>query len=202
MKKVMCLVAVLVLGGCSKVEEATDNSSVKPSSSSVVSSSEWTVNSSITSVTSESTTPISSEPIVEATSEPTTEPELPVISEADLAGKVYSGEAIFDDGSRSAYTISFNAVKNPDLEGDVLFTSFPGSMPGTMEYFDRMTIVVTGPNSYRVTAEQPNTDSVTGQSWITLDIVKHGENQIEFRLGDKYFVLTYDEQVTSQLNGS
>lgn len=129
------------------------------------------------------------------------EPELPTISEGDLLGKVYSGEAIFTDGHRVPYTISFNAVKNAELIGDVLFTSFPGSQAGAMEYFDRMTIVVTGPNTYRVTAEQPTVESIPGQPWVTLDVVKSADNQIAFSLADKQFVLSYDEQVTSQLGG-
>lgn len=201
MKKIVCLVAVLFLVGCSKkVEQGTDKSSTRPSSSTVESSRE---SSTSTSSTSSATSESSSSALIYETStvQPIIEPEVPALSEADLLGKVFSGEAIFDGGRTAAYTISFNAVKNADLVGDVLFTSFPGSQAGTMEYFDRMTVSVTGPTSYRVTAEQPKTENATGQPWVTLDIVKTGDNQIEFSLADKRFILVYDEQMTSQLTG-
>lgn len=200
MKKIIGLVAVLFLVGCSKKEETTDQSSVKPPTSTLISQESSHASTSSSSSTTIESTSISSEPVYETSTVQSTEEPLPVISEADLFGKVFSGNAMFSEGQSAAYTISFNAVKNADLVGDVLFTSFPGSQAGTMEYFDRMLITVTGPNSYRVTAEQPHTES-SGQPTITLDIVKSGENQIEFSLADKYFILSYDEQVTSQLAG-
>ncbi|MBP1040873.1 hypothetical protein I6N95_07635 [Vagococcus sp. BWB3-3] len=55
-----------------------------------------------------------------------------------------------EEVSTAPYTSSFNAVKNAEAIGKVLFTSFSGSQAGVMEYFDRMTIVVTGPDTYQV----------------------------------------------------